>query len=947
MEREEFLIKDLPDPEAARRFLGQLAEAHPSQHAKLLKKEGLLSDVLTLVAFSPLLATTLLQNSDYFWWLGRKRAETAVRSSEDLIESLARFSLTNSQLEPQVLFARFRRRELLRIYLRDIRRLATIAEITEEISNLADAVLESALKLARREMDNRFGSPLENDNKGRSRPARFCIVALGKLGSKELNYSSDIDLVFLYSDEGITSGRGTRGQVTNREYFIKLAEYATKLVASHSGEGAAYRVDLRLRPHGTLGALALAVRETVRYYKTEARGWERQVMIRSRGCAGDTELFREFFSAIESLIFSKKETPQSALRNVRLSKEKINLEHLNSRGYNVKLGHGGIREIEFIAQALQLAHGGRDKWLRSPHTLISLDRLADRHLLTEAELTGLASAYEFLRRTEHILQMENGIQTHTVPDDPEKRNVLARRMTFAIGDDFENGLQLHTMGVSSVFSRVFGEAAELESELPALAGGSDIPNTGECVRSHILASIRKSGAAFDAGENSVTVLKRLTEVSPHFAQRLAANPSLAVSLPNAVADLSGIDYTKSLLNAVESAKNLGGQLSALRQTWSRHLIEIVVLDVFERISIRESKRLQTNLAEASITAALCVVREQLAERYNALAPLLPEEGWPRFADGVVGGERGFLNLAILALGKLGGRGIDYDSDLDLILVYDDEHPVVGGVTNPEFYSRAVELFVNTLSSMTRHGNLYRVDLRLRPYGSKGMSAMSARAFLEYMRETAAIWEMLAFVKLRAVGGDTALGTAVENESRFVIHNRALAVNADEFRQETLRIRLALEQQRAHTRRGKEIDIKYGSGGMLDVYFALRYLQLRDNIPDGVPPGSPPYKGGVAAVSADGVVLSDRSTTFMLKKLFENKSLSKTVFTDLLAGYAFLSALDHNLRLTVGRTNRVPLGNETALKTIAARMKLASPADLLEQLTLHRLAIRSAFDSALS
>src|SRR5258708_24292027 len=315
MKRIEQLICDLPDPDAARRFLGQLAENHPSQSAKLLKKEGLLSDVLTLVSFSPLLATTLLQNPDYFWWLGRKRMESGVRGKEELVESLARFALTNSQLEPQVLFARFRRRELLRIYLRDIRRLATIAEITEEISNLADAILEAALKLASREMDNRYGMPQETDDKGREISARFCIAALGKLGSKELNYSSDIDLLFMYSDEGKTSGSGSRGSVTNREYFVKLAEYTTKLVGHQSGEGAAYRVDLRLRPHGTLGALALSLNDTIRYCKTEARAWERQVLIRSPGCAGDIEPFKQFFSEVQNLIFSNSEALKTPLRN--------------------------------------------------------------------------------------------------------------------------------------------------------------------------------------------------------------------------------------------------------------------------------------------------------------------------------------------------------------------------------------------------------------------------------------------------------------------------------------------------------------------------------------------------------------------------------------------------------------------------------------------------------
>ena len=172
MPRTEQLIRDLPDPEAARRFLGQLTENHPVAATKLLKGEGLLSDVLTLVSFSPLLATTLLHNPDYFWWLNRKRADSRVRGKDELLESLARFSLTNSQIEPQVLYARFRRREMIRIYLRDIRGLATIAEVTEEISNLADTILEAALKEARREMDNRFGMPQELDEKGRAIPAR-------------------------------------------------------------------------------------------------------------------------------------------------------------------------------------------------------------------------------------------------------------------------------------------------------------------------------------------------------------------------------------------------------------------------------------------------------------------------------------------------------------------------------------------------------------------------------------------------------------------------------------------------------------------------------------------------------------------------------------------------------------------------------------------------------
>lgn len=896
----ENLIRDLPDREAALRFVSQLTEKHSSQAAKLMKNEGLLSDVLTLVSFSPLLGATLLQNPDYLWWLNRKRSRSIGRSKDELLESLARFALTNSQIEPQILFARFRRRELLRIYLLDIRRLATIAEITEEISNLADAILEYALRTARRELENRFGIPMETDSRGRSKPARFCIIALGKLGSKELNYSSDIDLLFVYSGEGSTSGKGSREAITNREFFVKTAELVIRLVGEPSGEGASYRVDLRLRPHGSIGALALSVADTIRYYRTEARSWERQVMIRSRGCAGDTGLFKEFVVAIEDSVFSKDVTIKDALRNVRLSKERIDLENLKREGFNVKLGRGGVREIEFIAQALQLAYGGRDEWLRVGHTLISLARLADRTLLSEAELTELAGAYEFLRRLEHILQMENGLQTHIVPNGPEKRRLVARRMNFAAGGNFEKDLKRHPGNVHRIFSRVFGDAAADESIAePARAPKRKLP-------ARIFASLEKSDIAFDSSPEKLEILYRLDAVSPHFAEMFAANPHLVNELPDLTRGFTETDYSDVLVAAIADKTDFGDGLAALRRTWSRHLLEIVVFDVFEKLSLAETKRLQTALAAAAIEAALAVTKSELSKR---------------FSDGIEE-----FPLAVLGLGKLGGGGIDYDSDLDIVLVYDEATPrPTADLTHAEYYGRAVEIFVNVLSGMTRDGNLYRVDLRLRPYGKNGPSAISRTAFLEYMRETAAIWEMLAFVKLRAVGGDLGLAEQVETEVRRIIHERASGLAPLKLRDETRRVRHLLEQQRATTRKGKEIDIKYGSGGMLDVYFAMRFLQLRDNVPDDA---------------------QNRSTVFMLAKLYENGTLFEADFRPMLEGYQFLSGVDHNLRLTVGRSTRLPLANRNALNTISARMKLGSVKNLLEQLTIHRLAIRAAFENIL-
>lgn len=911
MEIDQKHFSELPDPDAARRFIDALCENHPLHAAKLVDQPAVLSDALTLASFSPLLAVTMLQHPEYLTWLARKRKESGVRSTDEILESLARFALTNSTIEPQILYARFRRRELLRIFLRDIRRLATIPEITEEISSLADAILTSALEHARREMDDRYGRPQVVDNKGRRASAEFCLVALGKLGSRELNYSSDIDLVFVYSDEGDTAG-GTRGSITNREYFIKLSSTIVKLTSDRGGEGGAYRVDLRLRPHGRLGSLALSVADMTRYYRTDARPWERQVMIRSRGCAGDLSLFRSFFDSIVELVFSPDVSVESALADVRRSKEQIDRWQSAGRGFNVKLGRGGIREIEFIAQALQLAYGGADPWLRYPHTLVSLSRLADRQHLSETELTGLSAAYEFLRRTEHILQMENGLQTHTLPDDDLRRSLIRARIDFAGSGDFEEGLSRHTKFVQTVFERVFGEET-VEVDRGVEQDDTVAHDARERIREHVLASIAKSDATIDRSRASARVLERVIETSPRFASAIAINPQLATHLTEPNDSILERDYANEMNAAVECSDSFRSAIASMRQAWHRLLIEIVVADIYGAITIAETKRLQTELAEASIEAALRVV----------------------------GSEAAVDDIAILALGKLGGRGVDYDSDLDLIFVYDNklQKPVRKqgrniqlGNLDQTHHSRVVEQFVTALSSMTRDGSLYRVDLRLRPYGSKGLTNNSSSAFLEYMRETAAPWELLAFVKLRAAGGNMDLGSSIEAETRSIIHERASKLDGSELAAETRRVRLALEQQRTRNLRVGEIDIKYGAGGLLDIYFAMRYLQLRHNIPD----------------DAD-----DRSTRSMLERLADSIQKPPTLDSHLsnlhaLAdGHDFLSSLDHSIRLIAGRSTRLSHGNQALLAQIAKRMDLPSSAALLEDLTLHRLAIRSAFDAITS
>ena len=893
----ELLTRNLPDRESAGRFFAQLKERHPPQAVKLLRpnKRGLLSDILALAAWSSFLATTMLQHQDYFAWLERKRGDGQVPSKEDLLESLARFSATNSQLDPHVLLSRFRRRELLRIYLRDIRRLATVSEITAELSNLADSILEFALKIAAQEMENRYGAPLETDLRGRARAASFSVVALGKLGSRELNYASDIDLLFLYSSHGATSGTGARGSVTNKEFFVKLSERASKIVGQAAGEGAAYRVDLRLRPHGRVGALAISVSEAAEYYQKAAGDWERQVLLRARSAAGDEQVFKNFYREVESHLYRPNISIPDALENVRLSKQKINQEHAREIGFNVKLGRGGIREIEFIAQALQLSYGGKDEWLRVPHTLISLSRLAERGHISDRELTELSDAYSFLRSLEHRLQMENGLQTHAVPDDKGKRELIAQKMNCEGLSEFDLTLNRHTKNVGKVFNRVF------ENRPSSLVSRPSLPAEFSAIKHQ---SPLKNEERRTKDEGQRTKLEEFGEISPHFAEMLAANPKLVDSLTIERDEIININYASILIEAVTAAANFRAELAALRALWSKFYLQIAALDAFEKIEMRESNHFQTQLAEASLAAALITVQKELGRKFNQSRT-----------------SELYLPLAILGLGRLGGRGMDYGSDLDLVLVYDETQKLpFPNLTHAEFYSRAAEILVTALSSLTREGYLYRVDLRLRPDGKNGATVNGKRAFLNYLEMRAAIWELLAYVKLRRVG-DEHFALQVETEASHLIYHKAGQHEIANLKSETRRIRDSLEQQKAPGARRGEIDIKHGPGGLLDIYFAVRFLQLRDSVFDQN---------------------ENRTTSFTLQKLRAAGSLDHENFEILMGGYDFLRKLDHALRLVSGRSTRLPNLNNPLLFKIAARLKYDSTVQLVEDLSIHLANVRTVF-----
>jgi len=945
----EFLLRDLPDPNSARLFLERLEKEEPRAYQKLLKQTPLLADVLALAAWSPLLATTLEQNQEYLSWLSRERADPRIRTCDELKESLARFALTNSSLSPQVMLARFRRRELLRTYLHDIRRSQTLVETMEELSNLADAILDYAFSLARQDLDNRFGLPRSVDERGRSATAEFCVIALGKLGSMELNYASDIDLIFVYSDDGTTAGTGERGEVSNREYFVKLSETIARLVGQSGGEGAAYRVDLRLRPHGRDGALAVSLNEATRYYMNSAQDWERQTLIRSRAAAGSAELFARFKEAVTPAVFRPDVSVSGALENVRLAKQKIDRQVEKKSGFNVKLGRGGIREIEFIAQALQLAHGGRDEWLRVPHTLVSLGRLADRGFITQPERSELSDAYKFLRTLEHRLQMEHGLQTHTVPDGEDAQSLVARRMGFSsdeAGKDFRVALKTHTRNVRTTYDRLFSEGEKtpdvvvddkrevptdmgvamscarvlaphmdktwegrlkpLATRLLSLAGKSLNPHRALVQLFRITSSLEKTDERLLITETNLATLLRLAGASDPFAEKIAANPALITTLGSSAETALRRDYRAILRAAVDAERSFSAELAALRLQWAQLIVEIAALDVSNELSIFEANSAQTDLATASMNVAYLIARREMARRYGSFS------GGPR--------------VAFYGVGRLGSAGVDYGSDLDILITYDSMVPSpIKTLTQDETYSRLVELMIAALSSITREGYLYRIDMRLRPHGKDGPLVTSSEGFLDYLRDESAPWEWLAYAKLRSVGGDQEMGRMIETHARHRIHANALKLDPNELKAVTRHVRERLEKEKGGRGRKLGTDIKYGKGGMLDVYFAVRYLQLRDEVPD------------------EG---DDRSTAFTLERLREEGSLSEEDFLVLSNGYSLLRSVDHNLRLIMHRTTRLPDPNHVAAKDVATRVGFESVAEMQETLTDQMRAIRETYNRIL-
>ena len=443
------------------RFLSSLGDASAFWEACRSQPEWL-RHLAAVFAASHLLTSFLWRDPQLAFWLRDDALYAPPPPPAAHVEQLDQ-SLQGRAEEAQVadVLLRFTQRHLLRLGARDLNRLADVDETTAGLAALADCVLQAGVRVCEGRLTALHGEPVYTDDNGVERPCRFCVIGMGKLGGSELNFSSDIDLMYVYTSyqgqtRGIKRDGELQGQISSHEYFVALARRLTALISGRHGSGPIFRVDLRLRPDGTQGQLALALLAYEAYYARLGQPWEKMALVKARPVAGDADLGREFMALIQPFVY-RRHLDAQGLEQLRSMKRQIDsrMADRNESRTNVKLGRGGIREIEFIIQLPQLLFGGRRPELQERNSLRALDRLRDAGLLDAEREAQLRDTYGYLRSVEHLLQMEQGSQTHTLPRGEEARRRLARYFGHDDWEAFYDDYLVRTEAVHTLFAKTF------------------------------------------------------------------------------------------------------------------------------------------------------------------------------------------------------------------------------------------------------------------------------------------------------------------------------------------------------------------------------------------------------------------------------------------------------------------------------------------------------------
>jgi len=790
-----------------------------------------------------------------------------------------------------------RQRVLLRTMARDLSGTASLDEVCGTMTALAEVAIDAALAF----LEPPMGA-------GERRP-KLTAVGMGKLGGGELNVSSDVDLVFLYPEE--------EDAASNLEFFTRLGRRLIAALDERTAEGFVFRVDMRLRPWGDSGALATSFDALEEYFVTQGREWERYAWIKARALGSDRE--NAALAAIVRPFVYRKYLDYGAFAAMRelhaQIREEVARRELSDQ---IKLGPGGIREIEFVAQVFQLARGGRDPALQIRPTLAVLALLAQKKLLPSAAFEELSRAYVFLRRLEHRLQYLDDSQTHELPEGTGDRALVARAMGFPSWDAFRAALEAHRARVSAHFEQVFSVEEVSKHALAPLWTGSEQTETrlvqlgfrdaaGTAAR---LAAVR-SGPRYHGLPQASRA--RFDALIPRIIEESAAQEDPDVALARALGFIETVSRRAAYLALLEEHPAALARLAQLlgASSWAAEYLNRhpVVLDelldaraLFARPDwsafardlrgqlasrqgdeerqmdwLREAHHTQVfRLLAQDLSGALSV--ERLADHLSDLADVMLQVTLELCWTQLRVRHRDDPRFATIGYGKLGGKELGYASDLDLIFLYEDPDDRA-----QEIYARLAQRLSRWLTSRTAAGVLFDIDLRLRPEGGSGLLVSSIDAFRRYQRESAWTWEHQALTRARFCAGEPAVGAEFEEERRAILR---IARNEAKLRRDVLSMRERLLQ--GHPNDSELFDLKHDRGGMIDIEFIVQTLVLA-------------HAHGLPELTAN-------SGNIALLKLAAKLELIPGDSADAVAGaYREYRRRQHRLRLNGARFARVPVG----------------------------------------
>jgi len=722
--------------------------------------------------------------------------------------------------EQQRLLRRYCHRELIRIVARDFSQLASTEEILREWSSCADALIDTAYRKSNEYLSKKYGELCPG-----------CVIALGKLGAYELNYSSDVDLLFLYESDD----PGDSLETTPHEYHRNLAARVTRLLSLMTDDGFALRVDHDLRPEGKQGPLTNSIDAAERYYGYFGQDWERQCLIRARPVAGDIELGNEFVERVRPFVY-RRTIGMDDLKAMRALKKRMRDQQRRGKSIDVKHDRGGIRSLEYLIQALQLTYGGKTPSLQTPSTFEALRQLENEKLIHPRSAERLAEAYIFLRQVENATQIVREQQIHHLPEQPAELEHLARRLGYrdkGATRVFENDLKQHMTFVSTLVGGMF------------------------------------------------------------------------------TADYERIELTSAIDENLAKATNDEEAFESF--PWFKHqeTRRIQHLDLEEKLDIKEVLGRLTLVAEAVIATARKFATSALMERY----------GTPRDENGNP------ASFAVIGMGKLGSKEIDYGSDLDLIFVYSDGGKTDGerSVDNAEFFAKLAQRIISLVSTASRYGRAYEVDSELRPSGHQGLLVSSHSSFLDYHLNKASAWERTALMRARVIDGDEKfMNTLRATLKHLAFETQPPDKAAAREEMDDIRTRVKNELMREDD---THFDLKHGPGGSDDLDAIIQQAQL---------------------MNAHAIPRLRTNNTFeILTALYQEGVLADHEYEALEGALYFYRTLLSRVRLFTGRTTKVLDTNSPYAEKIAKIMGLESADKLVEMLKQHRKEVLEIFEKHLA